>query len=121
MFYLLLLLINLLLLWMIYYRLIRLKLFTQPLVNGLLADLVVVAGLHLDHIFEVVYVTSVRILRVSSCPTSSELLVDVNTSISLSFAGYLQRAFVCWLHHNSSLILLTTCNYRHPVVFELAT
>ena len=120
MLHLLLLLVNLLLLWMIYNRLIRLKLFTQPLVDGLLADLVVVAGLHLDHIFEVVYVTCVRILGVGSCPASS-VLVDVHASISRAFAGNFQRAFVCWLHHNASLILLSTCDYRHPVVLELST
>ena len=111
MLHLLLLLVKLLLLWMVDYRLIRLKFLSESLVYRLLADLVVVAGLYFDHIFEVVYIPSVRVLGVGSCPASSKLFMDVNASISWTFSGNLKRALVCWLHDYASLILLATCNY----------
>ena len=42
--------------------LIRLKVFSNPLIYSLLPDLVIIGRLHLDHIFQIVYVTGPELL-----------------------------------------------------------
>jgi len=111
-----LLLINLLLLLVVYNGLIRLKVLTNPLIDSLFANFVVIAGLNFYHVFQVVYIATVklRILRVSSCPTSSKLLMYVDASITWTFARYFEWCLVCRLNSNSSwrvLFGLSTSNY----------
>lgn len=77
-----------------YNGLVRLEVFPNPLINGLLADLVVIGRLHLDHVFQVVQISrlKLRVLRVST--PARELLVNIDASIPLSLRCYFQRRLV---------------------------
>ena len=84
----LLLLIKLLLLLVIYDGLVGLKVFTYSLIDCLLSNFVIIAGLDVNHVFQIIYVATVelRILRIGATATASELIVYVDASIALTLA-----------------------------------
>lgn len=60
-FHLLLLVVVVLLLLMRYYRLVRLEVFTNSLIDSLLADFVIVGRLHFNHVFQIIDVICIEL------------------------------------------------------------
>ena len=68
--------------------LIRLKVFSNPLIYSLLANLVIICRLHFNHIFQIVYVTGPELLALWVGSSSArKLLVDIYACIALCFCG----------------------------------
>lgn len=92
----------------------------DPLVDGLLANLVVVGGLHFYHVFQICNFRLPELLALRVCSSAPcKLLVNINASVSLPLCrSNFQRFLVLLLDRHCILgILLSTCNNRHPVVF----
>ena len=84
----LLLLIDGMLLRVIYDGLVGFEVFTYTLIDSLLSNFIIIAGLDFDHVFEIIYVTTIelRILRIGASTSPSKLIVYVYAGIALTLA-----------------------------------
>lgn len=92
--------------------LVRFKILADSLIYGLLANFVIVGGLHLDHVFQIVYIVCVKLGVLGVSTSSCILLMYVYTDIALSLGSDFQGCFVGCLHRKWPLcILLLTSGY----------
>ena len=70
--------------------LIRLKVFTNPIIYSLFSNFVIVSCLNFNHVFQIIQITSIE-LGVGRLPTSittCELVMDINPGATGAFGLY---------------------------------
>ena len=80
------LLIVVLLLLVGYNWLVRLEVFPNSLIYSLLSNFVIISGLDLDHVFQIIYIVCIELGILGVGTPTSELLMYIDPSISLSFS-----------------------------------